>query len=329
VNDQKHENRFGRLLLLVFISTIMAEVLSGSITLSRIQFLPGQFLVYGSGVILIREISRRLQAGWPTILLLGLAFGLILEGLTLQSVFSPHFMGNNLTFGRGMGTNWVWTTYMTPFHAFFSICTPILLAEVIFDEEVPQPWAGRILLYIAGTVLLVMLTVVHLIFVKISHFNASLPSLIVLAAVIILLIFTALAVRRVPLRPQISTFNRPSYHILLVILISLAASLLWFLGLSTVFMSRKPVPWIVLSAAPLIIAGLFSALLCWRMVKIHTIKDRLALASGLLGGEMVFGYLGTAANPEDHYGYLTLMLIILILLGLLYRKVSKGMVAAE
>ena len=79
METQKTKTKTGRLLLLVFISTVIAEVLSGSTTLSRIQFLPVQFLLYGSGAVFIREISKRINAGWLTIVLLGLAFGLALE----------------------------------------------------------------------------------------------------------------------------------------------------------------------------------------------------------------------------------------------------------
>src|SRR6201994_383550 len=148
----KYRNRYGRLLLLTLIATVFAELLSGSITLSRIVFLPGQFLVYGPAVILIREIALRLKAGWPTILILGLCFGLLAEGLSLQSLFSPVFMGNNLGFGRAMGVNWVWAVYMPLFHAFFSISTPILLAETKYPDAASEPWAGKTLLYILGVV---------------------------------------------------------------------------------------------------------------------------------------------------------------------------------
>src|SRR5579864_1301089 len=102
MDTQHFKTKFGRLLLLVFTSTVIAEVLSGSTTLSRIKTLPIQFILYGSAAILIREVSRRLNAGWPTIILLGLAFGLTLEGLVLQSVFNPVFLGNDIAFGRSL-----------------------------------------------------------------------------------------------------------------------------------------------------------------------------------------------------------------------------------
>jgi hypothetical protein len=323
MKTQQSKNKFGRLLLLVFSSTIIAEVLSGSTTLSRIQFLPTQFLVYGSAAVLIREIPRRLNAGWPTIILLGLAFGLILEGLSLQSVFNPNFLTNNLAFGRSLGTNWVWTAYMPPFHAFFSICTPILLCEVIFDDELTQPWASRTVTYIAGIVLLIMLIALHFLFIKLTHFNTGLASLLILFVVIVLIVFIALKVRNVKLLPPSAVVMRPPYHFWLITVASLMAAGLWYFGFDTIFMANKPAPWIALAAAPVIAISYFALLNFWSMTKIYTVKDRLALVFGLLTGELIFGYFATAGNPTDHYAQLVLMVVVVILLSLLYIKVGK------
>src|SRR6186713_1284854 len=89
-----------RYLTLVLASTLIAELLSGSTPLSRgNQRLP-QFFLYGSGSVLIREITRRLGLGWGTLILLGFAFGLVEEGWALQSVFNPHFLGLDISYGR-------------------------------------------------------------------------------------------------------------------------------------------------------------------------------------------------------------------------------------
>ena len=50
---------------------------------------------YGSAAVLIREITRRLRRGWPTILLLALAFGVVEEGLLTQSLFNPNYLGTH------------------------------------------------------------------------------------------------------------------------------------------------------------------------------------------------------------------------------------------
>jgi hypothetical protein len=327
MRTQKFTNKFGRLVLLVFTSTVIAEVLSGSTTLSRIQNLPVQFLLYGSAAVLIREVSLRLDAKWPTILLFGLAFGLTLEGLVLQSVFNPVFLTNNLAFGRSYGINWVWAAYMPPFHAFFSICTPILLCEVVFGDVEPQPWASNAMTWIAAILLLLLLIAFHFLFIKIVHFNTSLPHLLILFVVIVLIVFIALKVRDINFLPQPVTVSGPSYSFWVITAVSLAAVCLWYLGFATIFIPNKPAPWIPLLAAPVIAGAYFVLLTCWSVIKIHTVKDRLALVCGLLTGETIFGYFATLQNPADHYAQLGLMFMVVLMLIFLYIRVSKRAVA--
>jgi hypothetical protein len=51
--------------------------------------------LYGTVAVLIRELTRRTGRGWPTILLLGAAFGLIQAGLIDQSLFNPGYLDND------------------------------------------------------------------------------------------------------------------------------------------------------------------------------------------------------------------------------------------
>ena len=47
--------------------------------------------LYGPRPFLIRETARRLDLGWPSILLLAGAFGLIQAGVVDQSMFSQDY----------------------------------------------------------------------------------------------------------------------------------------------------------------------------------------------------------------------------------------------
>ena len=317
------KTKFGRLLLLVCMSTIIAEVLSGSTTLSRIQYLPTQFILYGAAVILIREVSRRLNAGWPTIILLGLAFGLTLEGLVLQSVFNPNFLTNDLSFGRSAGANWVWIAYMPGFHAFFSISTPILLCEVIFGDAAPQPWASRTVIWVTGVVLLLICVAFHFLFIKLTHFSAALNALLILFIIIVFIVILALSMRNVKPIPLHYLVARPSYHFWVIVILGFAAACLWYYGFSTIFMANKPAVWVPLLGAPIFAAAYFMLITRWRMAQIITMKDRLAVVCGLLTGETLFGYFATAAHPADHYAQLVFMAIVMALLTALYIKVDK------
>lgn len=59
--------------------------------------------LYGTVAVLIREITRRTGRGWPTILLLGAAFGLIQAGLIDQSLFNPGYLDTTTPPGRRPG----------------------------------------------------------------------------------------------------------------------------------------------------------------------------------------------------------------------------------
>jgi hypothetical protein len=65
---------------LYLLAPLVAEYLLGDFPLTRLPLLFVLAPVYGRAALLIREATRRAVRGWPTILLLALAFGLLLEG---------------------------------------------------------------------------------------------------------------------------------------------------------------------------------------------------------------------------------------------------------
>src|SRR2546428_13918727 len=50
-------------------------------------FLPANLGLYGSGVILIREAMIRWKKGWASVFLLGVAYGIVEDGLDLWTLF--------------------------------------------------------------------------------------------------------------------------------------------------------------------------------------------------------------------------------------------------
>jgi len=137
---------------LALLSPFLAEFLLGDQYLSADRSVGtqvGMFLVlglwYGAGAVLIREVARRAGRGWPTILLLGLVFGLIEEGLLTQSLFNPHCLGLDLlSYGHldALGIGLPWTIFVLTLHVVWSIATPIALIEGIWPGR--DPWFGRV-----------------------------------------------------------------------------------------------------------------------------------------------------------------------------------------
>ena len=135
-------------LVLFFLAPVIGELLSGSAP--PVEFFNPFALIilpalYGSGALLVRELTLRWKKRWPTILVLGLAYGIVEEGLMVKSFFDPHWMDLGLlgVYGRLGGINWVWSISLMLYHATVSIAIPILLVELIYPERRDEPWLGR------------------------------------------------------------------------------------------------------------------------------------------------------------------------------------------
>jgi hypothetical protein len=135
-------------LVLYFLSPAIGELLSGSAP--PVEFFNPFGLIilpalYGSGALLVRELTLRWEKRWPTILVLGLAYGIIEEGLMVKSFFDPNWVDLGLlgVYGRWAGVNWVWSISLMIYHAVISIAIPILLVELLYPERRDEPWLGK------------------------------------------------------------------------------------------------------------------------------------------------------------------------------------------
>src|SRR6059036_2548944 len=92
--------------------------------------------LYGAGVLVMRETAVRWKTGWPSILVLGAAYGIIEEGLAVKSFFDPGWMdlGTLGWYGRWLDVNWVWAVWLTIYHAVVSIAIPIFLVEWLWPR---------------------------------------------------------------------------------------------------------------------------------------------------------------------------------------------------
>lgn len=132
-------------LALFIIAPVFGELFSGSAPLNEfvnpITFLT-LALLYGCGAIIVRELVIRWEKGWPSLLLLGLAYGIYEEGLLVQSFFDPTWMdlGTLAVYGRVAGVNWVWTEHLMLFHALISIAASIIFVEMLYPTRRRERW---------------------------------------------------------------------------------------------------------------------------------------------------------------------------------------------
>ncbi len=160
-------SRLLAVLSLTILSPLVAEYLLGSLPVAMLPILPVMMLMYGTGAVLIREITRHIGRGWPSLILLATAYGFIEEGLVTQSLFNPNYLHLRLLdfgFIPWLGSSPVWATYVLGLHMFWSISVPIGLTECLFPARRTTPWLGPIglgifgLLFIAGSALVAVFT---------------------------------------------------------------------------------------------------------------------------------------------------------------------------
>ncbi|HLI84349.1 MAG TPA: sugar transferase [Bryobacteraceae bacterium] len=135
-------------LLLALAAPAIAELLSTSAPPAEF-FVPWVFCLfvafYGGSAVTIRELAIRWGKGWPTILLLGAAFGILQEGLATRAFFDPAWrsLGPIAGQGRALGVNWIWTCDAILYHAVFSTALPILLVYQVFPAARQARWLRR------------------------------------------------------------------------------------------------------------------------------------------------------------------------------------------
>lgn len=150
---------------LFFLSPFVAEFLLGNISISAIAALIFLAPMYGGGALAVREIARRCGRGWATIVLLALAYGLIEEGIIIQTLFNPNYLGLHLlaeAYIPSLGIGGWWTPFVLTLHTVWSISVPIAVVEALFPERRETPWLGKtglgvsIFLFLIGGILIRM-----------------------------------------------------------------------------------------------------------------------------------------------------------------------------
>jgi hypothetical protein len=201
-------------LCLAVASAVTAEFLLGDQYLSGTPTIAPQIselvlftAFYGSAAVLIRELARRARVGWPGILTLALAFGVIEEGIVDQSLFNPDFAGQHLIsygFVPWLGTAGPWLIFVLTLHVVWSIGSPIAVMEGAFGT---QPWVRHagwlavpaVLFVLGGAAIFVASTAT-------GGFTATGVEMAVcaaIAAVLVILVFTVLRGRgAVPARER-------------------------------------------------------------------------------------------------------------------------------
>lgn len=106
--------------------------------------------LYGTVAVLVRELARRAGRGWPTILLLCAAAGLVQAGLIDQTLFnhgvfdgSPYWQSLTTRI-PGAGVDAAQVLVFVGGHVIWSFAAPIAVVEACVPRPADRPWLGRV-----------------------------------------------------------------------------------------------------------------------------------------------------------------------------------------
>ncbi|MEV0006298.1 hypothetical protein AB0H28_29010 [Micromonospora sp. NPDC050980] len=156
---------------LLLLAPWTAECVWGGFTLTGMPFVVVILApMYGGAALLIRETARRLGLGWPGIVLLAAAFGVVQAGLVDQSLFNPAYLDDTqfadtraaaeATLVPGLGFSARQAVDYVGNHVALTICASIALIESYLGAgRRARPWLGRpglaaaALLWLGGSLL--------------------------------------------------------------------------------------------------------------------------------------------------------------------------------
>jgi hypothetical protein len=293
VRDRRATRAMAPALGLFLLAPLIGEYLLGNVSLSALGYLLLFAPLYGGGALLVREITRRSGRGWPTMILLGLAYALIEEGLLTQSLFNPSYAGFDLLAtahlpALGMGA-W-WTLFVLTLHTVWSTSVSIALVEALARRHRTTPWLGRAGLAVTGIVYLLGAAATAAGSVAEAGFVASAPQLLGATVAVAIAVVAAFAVGR----PGGPSRDRPAPRPWVAGLMALATSSA-FLGVT--FLLPPPgsaADWIVVALYLGLAAVAIALVARWSHRVGWDDPHRLALAGGAL---LTYVWYGWPAQP--------------------------------
>lgn len=315
-------------LLLLVLAPLIAEFLLGDLPIRRLPVILFFLPQYGGGALLIREVVRRTRRGWPSIVLLALAYALIEEGFTTQTFFNPVYFGQRLLdygYIAPLGTSLNWVVFVVTLHVVWSISTPIAIAEAVAAERHATPWLrwpGLIVvavLFVLGCALTTFVTLQQ------SPFVGSVPQLVAVAVLVVLAIVVAFVIKPSGRPREMPTRGAPSPWLVGACALVLGSAF-WILRQFV----GAPLP----AAVPLlgiVVCIVLAAALVWTWSQSRGWSTRhvLALATGAVLtyawsslGKFLMGTdrLGNRVDTVDVVGQIVLVLAFLGLIAWAFRR---------
>jgi hypothetical protein len=273
---------------LALVAPLVAEFLLGNLPIKLLPALIVLAPMYGGGALLIREAVRRTGRGWPSILLLGMAYAIFEEAFTTQSLFNSNYLKLNLglltpAYIPSLGIGAWWTLWMLMVHGIWSISTPIALVEASVPDGARTPWLERSGLVMVAIVFLLGSTATALMGYKQDHYLASRAQFAGAAVAIVLLVALAFIVPSG--RRESASGIAPSAW--------LAGAVALVFGFAALFVP-KDWGWAAVTALLALDAAMLVLVVVWSRQVGWGLKHQLALGGG---AAMAYGWHAFLQHP--------------------------------
>ncbi len=187
--------RLAPVLALFFLAPLIAEFFLGDFPIVLLPLIVALAPMYGGAALLIREVVRRTHRGWPAMVTLALAFGVLEEGLLTQSLFNPNYADDHLLdpgFVPLLGIGIPWTVFVLSLHTIWSISTPVAIVEESAFGRRTAPWLGRLGLWVTGALFVVGSVITFAVsYGDSKHFMAKPGQLTASVALVVVLVVVA------------------------------------------------------------------------------------------------------------------------------------------
>jgi hypothetical protein len=302
---------------LFFAAPLAAEYLPGNFSITMLGMLVVLAPMYGGGALLIRETVRRAGRGWPSIFLLALAYGILEEGLIMQSLFNPNFYGLNQhllqpAYIAALGIGGWWTVFVLTLHTVWSIPVPIAIVEALAPKRAGAPWLpGAGLAAVAAVFLLGSFAIANFTMRNDSaHFVASRGQLAGASAAVAILIVLAFRLPRSSAIRDCRSVPRPST-------VGLAA----LLAASAFLIVPNRWGWWAVSIYVILFAAMIWRIRAWWHAQGWGSQHRLALAAGAAFAYAWHAFLEVpAVGAPNRYGNAIFAGALLIVIWIAARK---------
>ncbi|WP_051366811.1 hypothetical protein [Hamadaea tsunoensis] len=308
---------------LYFLAPFVAEFLLGDFPVTMIFLILPFSLMYGGGALLIREVTRRAGRGWPTMALLALAYGVLEEGLTTQSLFNPNYVDAHLLdqgFVPALGIAVPWTIFVLAIHVIWSISTPIAIVEESTRDRREQPWLRTPGLVVTAVLFLLGTVFTFAVSYGDGHFMATPAQLIASVVAVVALVVAAFALPR--RRPAAGTGGVPGAWV--VFGLTLATGIVFFAA-----QALPTWPGVAVMALSLVLAVVGTAL--WSARAGWGRWHRFAVAAGSLLTYTWHSFLmhpiGEATAVVNLVSHIIFAVVAVLILWYAYRRTSRPLSA--